>query len=304
MKQCYLYEEEVQMVIGFPSNFYYLNHVIGLILNILLAILTVFLNSITILAYRKSAQLKSKKSYFLIMLLSVSDLLVGLVGNSSYILVLITIIINYPRCPIYYVYEFATFCTSGMSIITLFGLNIERYLSILHPFFHRTKVTKSKILKVILASWLFVITLRLSYWVFGRTLSLIASTMTVVMTCSTLYVYAAIYIRVRGRPRVTETRELRERKTETRVIRGRINQIKNLQNTKMAKSCGIVVLFTYICYIPLAIVYSLPRSNIVSLLTIWSLTLGFAASSLNSLIFFWNNTTLRLEAKKLFQNII
>ena len=82
------------MVAGFPSNVYYINYIVGVIFNIFLTISTIFPNSVTILAYRRSAFLRSKKAYFLIMLLSVNDLLVGLFGNGSFVLLLVTIIVG------------------------------------------------------------------------------------------------------------------------------------------------------------------------------------------------------------------
>ena len=71
---CHFHTDEIRVITGFPSNVYYTNE-IALIFNILLTILTIFLNSVTILAFMRSTQLKRKKSYFLIMLLSVNDLL-------------------------------------------------------------------------------------------------------------------------------------------------------------------------------------------------------------------------------------
>ena len=82
------------MLLKIPSNVYYINVIAGIIFNIFLTISTIFLNSITILGYVKSAFLKSKKSYFLVMLLSVNDLLVGLFGNVSFVLLLVTILIS------------------------------------------------------------------------------------------------------------------------------------------------------------------------------------------------------------------
>jgi hypothetical protein len=93
---CYFYTDKLRMTTGFPSNVYYINYVSVLIFNILLTVLTIFLNSVTILAYIRSTHLQTKKSYFLIMLLSVNDLLVGVLGNTSFILVLAMEIIGYP----------------------------------------------------------------------------------------------------------------------------------------------------------------------------------------------------------------
>ena len=154
---CHFYTDEIRMVAGFPSNVYYINYIFRVIFNIFLTISTIFLNPVTILAYRKSALLKSKKAYFLLKLLSVNDLLVGMFGNGSFVLLLVTIIIGYRKCEIYIVLKFTAFCLAAMSVMTLLGLNIERYLSILHPIYHRTKVTKSKLLKMIIGFWLLVI---------------------------------------------------------------------------------------------------------------------------------------------------
>ena len=190
---CHFHADEIRVITGFPSNVYYINE-IALIFNILLTILTIFLNSITILAFMRSAQLKSKKSYFLIMLLSVNDLLVGLFGNSCYVVFLITIKLGYPECKISIAFEVVTFCLGSMSVMTLFALNIERYLSILHPFYHRTKVTRSTLLKMVVAFWVLGFTLRSLRFIFGKIMKMIISAATVCVVLSTLYVYISIYI--------------------------------------------------------------------------------------------------------------
>ena len=297
------FTHEIIMITGLPSNVYYINFIIGLLFNILLTVITIFLNSVTILAYARSAQLKSKKTYFLIMLLSVNDLLVGLFGNSSFVLILITIIIGYPRCKMYILFEFASFYPAALSVMTLFGLNIERYLSIIHPLYHRTKVTKSRLLKMLVGFWFLIITLRLSYLVLGRIMNIIISFVLVFIAFSTLYIYVSICIATRRRSRVAETRETEGRGTEPRVPIGRTNQGDKLRNMKMTKSCAIVVAMAFACNVPFAFTHSLPTSNILTLLALWSITLSLSVSSLNSLVFFWKNPILRKEAKKLFRNI-
>ena len=294
---CYFYTDEIGMITGFPSDVYYINYIIGLIFNILLTILTIFLNSVTILAYLRSAQLKNKKSYFLIMLLSVNDLLLGLFGNSSYVLVLFTIIIGYPRCKTEIAFEFVAFCLGSMSVMTLFALNIERYLSILHPFYHRTKVTRSRLLKILVPFWLLGFTFRSFYFVFGKYMNIMSSVVLAFIALSTLYIYISIYVAIRRRPQLTETGE---RATETRVAEGRTNQTKGLQNIKMTKSCAIVVGLVFACNLPIAFNHSQPRNNI--LVALWCTIFSFSVSSLNSLVFFWKNAILRKESKKLFHN--
>ena len=294
---CYFYMEEIRMIAGFPSKVYYINLIAVLIFNIFLTVSTIFLNSVTILAYMKSAFLKSKKSYFLIMLLSVNDLLVGLFGNGSFVTVLVTILIGYRQCEIYIVLEFTAFCLTAMSITTLLGLNIERYLSILHPFYHHTKMTKSKLLKMVVSFWLLAITLRSFYVVFGNISNTLFSFVLAFIAVFTMYIYASIYIASRRRTRVPDMQTTEVRGTEVRGSEGRTNQAYQMQNIKMAKSCAIVVGLTFICNIPYAVANSLPTSDILSLWALWSITIAFGSSSLNSLVFFWNNPVLRREAK-------
>ena len=80
-----------------------------------------------------------------------------------------------------------------MSVMTLFGLNIERYLSILHPIYHRTRVTKSKLLKMIVGFWLLMITVRSFYIVFGKIMKILLSAVLVFIAFSTLHL--CFYIR-------------------------------------------------------------------------------------------------------------
>ena len=294
---CYFHTDEIRMVTGFPSNGYYINYIVGLIVNIFLTISTIFLNSVTILAYMKSASLKSKKSHFLIMLLSVNDLMVGLFGNGSFVLVLVTIISGYPKCKIYILFEFASFYPCAMSIMTLFGLNIERYLSVLQPIYHHTKVTKSKLLRMAVGFWLLITTVRSFYIVFGKVMNMLFSVVLVSIAFSTLYIYASIYFAIRRRVPDMQTTEA----TEVRGSTGRTNQTYQIQNIKMTKCCVIVVGLTFLCNVPYAVTISLPTSDMLSLLGLWSITSVLSASSLNSLVFFWNNPVLRKEAKKLFK---
>jgi hypothetical protein len=58
-----------------------------------------------------------------------------------------------------------------------------------------------------------------------------------------------------------------------------------------------VVASTVICFLPFAIVLSLKASVFIFMfLEIWAKTLIFLSYSLNSLVFFWRNPILRIEA--------
>ena len=301
---CYFYKHEIIILVyGTASNVYYINYIAGLIFNIFLTISTTFLSSVTILAYTRSSYLKSKKSYFLVMLLSVNDLLVGLFGNGSFVLVLVAAIIDYPKCEIFTLFQLSFYYSTTMSIMTLFGLNIERYLSILHPFYHRTKVTKSKLLKMIVGFWLLIVILSLPRFVFGEKVKYMSSILVVFIAVFTSSIYVTIYITARRRPRVTKTWRTEELATNSRESERRTAEANWIQNIKMAKSSAIVVALTFTCNVPLAVLLFLPKANLNPLLAMWFCTTVLSASSFNSVVFFWNNPVLRKEAKKLFTNL-
>ena len=157
------------MPLNIPSQTYYITYVVGLICNTLLIISGIILNSATILAYWKSAQLRNKTSYFLIMLLSVLDLTVAGVGNSIFVLSLLFTLSGNPNCTITVLHETLTLFTGAMSLATLYALNIERYLCIFHPFFHRTKITKLRLVGLAAVFWLPACLQTLSYPILGDT---------------------------------------------------------------------------------------------------------------------------------------
>ena len=287
-QSCSLYNAEYIVVISFPSLIYYINHIIGLICNIVLMILAISLNSATIFAYWRSPRLKNKSSYFLIMFLSLTDLITAVFGHSVYVVTLVLTISGNQDCRIHILHEMLTFCTSAMSFSTLLTLNIERYVSVIHPFFHRTKITKLRTIGLTASSWLTCCAVTLLYPILGdvaRELTTVMMSLSILMT---MYIYLSIFLAIR--------------KTANSPLQG--NQPKTFQNLKMTKSCAIIVVCTVVCYLPYAVIRSLPASIFVTMLMeIWSKTLALVFPSLDSLVFFWKNPVLRKEAKEVFKNL-
>ena len=161
-------------------------------------------------------------------------------------------------------------------------------------------MTKSKLLKMVVSFWLLAITLCSLYVVFGNIMNILFTFVLALIAISTLYIYASIYIASRRRTRVPGMQMTGIRGTEVPGSQGRTNQAYEMQNIKMAKSCGIVVGLTFLCNIPYAVANSLSTSDVISLWVLWSITTAFISSSLNSIVLFWNNPVLRKEAKNLF----
>ena len=290
LQTCRFHNAHYVMALDIPSQTYYVNYVVASICNTLLIITGIILNAATILAYWRSARFRSKTSYFLIMMLSVFDLTGATVGNLAFVLSLAFTLHGNPNCTITILQKILTHFTAALSLATLFALNIERYLSIIHPFFHRTKITKLRLLGLAAVFWLHACVGTVSYPILGgivaRHMTMYTMVLEIVVTvCMYMVMYRAV------------------RSSAINPSERNGNQVNKLQNLKMAKSCAIVVASTVICFLPFAIVLSLKASVFIFMfLEIWAKTLIFLSFSLNSLVFFWRNPILRIEAKAVLKH--
>ena len=277
-------------VAGYASKVYYINYIAICVVNIVLMICTISLNMTTIIAYWKSSQLRKKTSFFLVMLLSFVDLTSGMFGQSSFVLTLIKSLIGDPlECQVLKAVQLMMCSFPSLSIGTLFLLNIERYLNIVHPFFTRKNVTKGKLLKAAAVFWCFAIVISIPCQMFAtRIANFITGIAILVVVLASIYFYTRIYFT--SRKAAHECRSKHEMMSEAR----------QLQDIKLAKSCAIVVCCTFLCLTPFAIVGFLMRTSHVLMTALyWAATVSFASSTLNSVIFFWRNPMLRKEARKI-----
>ena len=268
---------------------YYINHVICFQFNVLIIFSSTILNTTTVLAYWKSSQLRKKTSYFLIMLLSLSDLGTALGCSLFHSITLLRNMLGLENSSLTSPFIILTYVFSGMSYSILCVLNIERYLGIVHPLFHRKKVNKARVLKAIVLFWLgclivgslILLDTKIGNFVLGTSMSL---NLTILIT-----IYVKIFLTGGG--------------TATKNFSGSGNtQLKAyLRKIKLAKSCLIVVGCSYVCFVPTAVMPFLPDVPFVYIvLRAWTANLLFANSTVNSVIFFWRNKILRNEAKLIF----
>lgn len=265
---------------------YYINHVVCLPFALLVMCSTIILNALAVLVFWRSSQLRKKTSYFLIMLLSLSDLGVGIVCAPLLSITLMKEILGVKSSQMWTPLITLGFVFSGLSWSILFVLNVERYLGIVHPLFHKTKVNKSRVLKAVSFLWFnvgIVFSIVLLYPRIGnflKGLELIGN-LTILIT-----LYVKIFL-AGGRKAVNNSSDT-ENKRQKAFSR----------NIKLAKSCLIVISCSYLCLLPLVLMSFLPKTYFVELvLRPWTANLLFANSTLNSVVLFWRNQTLRNEAK-------
>ena len=116
------------------------------ILNVSFMVAGIFLNSVVINSLWRSPQLRMKPCYFMIFVLSCFDLTV--VTSTHPVLMLSTLLWSFQihRREIKVTREYIFLLLVGFSMFALFTLTVKRFLSVKFPIFHRTSVTKRRLL--------------------------------------------------------------------------------------------------------------------------------------------------------------
>ena len=144
---------------------HFVNLLFIIVVNILFFFSGICLNSLVIVSFWRSVQLRKKLCYFTIMILSCCDLLVVLTLHPVTALVtmlwLTEKITVYPgRLMICYQLSHTFF---GFSLLALLVLSVDQYLATHYPIFHRTSVTKGKLLTLFTFLVIIVIALLVIY---------------------------------------------------------------------------------------------------------------------------------------------
>ena len=292
--KCVLGDIEYPFLTRFPSSFY-VSHVVCLILNIIQTLLIISLNYLAIHAFCKSAQLKRKATLFVVMLLSTNDLAIGIIAEPLFLLLLSREIFATENC-LYLLLNVTTLnILLAISMTTFLVLNFEIYLSIIHPIFHQTKISKKRVLYLLLLLW-FLIVAR-TYFVVRhlnqKTSQFIATFLISLAMLAMVYMHTRIFAAIRKRRRFKVGASPSTPKHGKTFLSG----------VRDAKSCLLVLVSTVCCYLLAAIDNGIgTRSTHMGIvLSRWSTTFVLSASVLNSLVFYWRNNLLRKEAIRILR---
>jgi lipid-A-disaccharide synthase-like uncharacterized protein len=208
----------------------------------------IFLNSVVIISLWRSSQLRKKLCYFMILVLSCSDLAVVTITHPFLIVSTIYFAqeeineILHEACT----KESINFILHGCSLIVLFTLNVERFLAVTCPFFHQASVTKTRLL-CFQAFWT-VIVIGLSPLVYFN-LETIVDTFACVSISSLLFlfIYSNYKIRIiakskRADERVAPTTGMDENR-KTRIL-----NLKSFSTCSLAVGCFFCYFCPYIIY--------------------------------------------------------
>ena len=177
----------------------------------------------------------------------------------------------------------------GLAIVTVLGMNLERYIAVIHP--HQYKAYQRSLLKLLIFLLVFIPTHFAFYghlaW-YKKISKLLLALYTFVPYVFTVYVYVKIYLKLRHLDRV------------------RISNNKNAgnpaathrNNTKKTQSLmSFLVVGSYLlCYLPMVMIRVLKLDEASLLVKMylrpWSTTLLLSSFSVNALVYGWRSAKL------------
>ena len=264
------------------------------VVNIIFTFPGVVLNTLVIVSIWKSSQLRKKLCHFMIMVLSCFDLVVVVTSHPGLLFCLIFWLReDYNMLSAWIMCIHLVKVLTGFSFCALVVMSIERYLGAYYPIFHRTSVTKRRLL-TLLAMLLIISTIfDLIYIsdIISRAFSVII--FIIVVFLPLLYLNFKLF---------NISREVRGRKATSPEKRTTIN-LNSISACLLVVVCLVVLSIACIVFIVFNIISKNNQTPTVRLSSIWGATFFTINCTFNSLIFFWKNKVLRTEGKKILKTL-
>jgi len=274
-------------------------YIVSCVLNVLLTITAIVLNSVTIQALRKASSL-SKPLRTLLLSLAFTDLGVGLLCHPFNIAFLIKWLRqnmeNYPTCAAYTAFTLITNSLSKASFSGIAALSVDRFLAIHLHLRYQELVTHRRVGGVVVVMWILSVLFALFRFLVSTDITYVVFAINgiicyVVSAC----LYFRIYLAVR------------RHKHQIQAQNGEI-----AANVASASKSAVGTFYVYLvflfCYLPnsfsLAFI-ALQGSNAqTKVSTIYTWTLVLLNSSLNPVIYCWKLRPIRRAVMDILRNIL
>ena len=275
----------------------YIQSVFLCVVNVLLTCAGIFLNILVIVSFwRSSAYLQSKLYYFMIMVLSFFDILVVITSHPLLFIRLVWWLNEMNDPPIPAIAQYFSHVFACFSIMALLVMSIERYLGAYYPFFHRTSLTRRRLLTLLAVFSLVTIILTIIA-VKHLVISLIILSV-IVFPPFVFFNYKLFMISRKVRRDIANRRD----NTSSPEISTLRDNLKKISTCLLAVGCLLLVFIPIFIFIALSLAgFKLGENAIFKMVIFWTKTISNANSTLNCLIFFWKDDVLRREGKKAFK---
>ena len=264
-------------------------------LNAVFSLLTSTGNIIILYIICKKQELHSPP-FTLLFCLSVSDLFVGLICQPCFVVYNIAELSEHfsVYCKFRITQTISSYITSGMSLVTLSGISIDRLLALTLHLRYNTVVTVNRIVRTVSVFWIvliMVVVLRfwISEWIIFCTLLLLSTF--VVTTLSTLKIFQIVR---RHQRQITKQQQSIE-----------FNTITALKCRKSAVTTIFVYGLFVFFYLPFGVTMLVDSFNGytpgVKIAYMYTGTVVFINSFLNPLVYCWRITEVRRAVKNLLK---
>lgn len=266
----------------------------------------IFLNSLVILSFWKSAKLRKQQCYFMILVLACTDLVVVAVIHPLLVYSAILWFTNYDK------FHFIFDPFFGFSMFSLLTMNLERYWAVRHPYFHQRSITKRRLLGLLLIFWLFVVVM-----------SVVSHKKVIEVQLPGLAILGAILlliIYINYQMLVTVRTIKRNEAKRMLTMRCSADTVENLNQSATERSpnershpnsvstCFMAVLCFFVCSLPVLVhngIWFAKEDTLADKirmpLLLWAQTFLSMNSTFNCLIFFYKTRALSCEGKKLLK---
>ena len=279
---------------------YFVNLMFIFVVNILFFFSGICLNSLVIVSFWRSVQLRKKLCYFMIIILSCYDLLFALTSHPTMTLTAILWLTEmFSLSPGWL--EILLGLSNILifaSLLALLVMSVDRYLATHYPLFHRASVTKGKLLT--LFTFLFfiqstVMTISINSLVISYQVGLLMLGI-LYIPCMLLINYELFTVAMKNRRRRNKG-ILPERKKSF--------SFKNISGCLLVVACLLVLYIPSVVYIVLRLTSKEGENTLdkAGLVGIWCATTAAMNSTFNCLIFYWKNKTLRTEGMKIIKSM-
>ena len=265
------------------------------VVNIIFTFSGIISNILVIVSFWKSSHLRKKLCHFLMLVLSCFDLL-AVVTNQAGTLLYLIFWLKEDYHLLLKMAIFLHFCDAffGLSFCVLLVMCIERYLGAYYPFFHRTSVTRRRLLTLLVilsSSHIISYVLSANDMIISWTIVLIIDTIAILPPL--LYLNFKLF---------KISRKVRRRNATSPEVRSTVN-FKSISTCLLVVLCLSALTIACSVYIVFDTISENKQATSVRLSLIWSTTIYTMNCTSNSLIFFWKNKVLRTEGKKLLKTL-
>ena len=281
------------------SRYILIANIIACILNAMFSLMTVTGNFIILLAIRKTRELHSP-SFFLLGCLAFSDLVVGLVCQTSFMAYVIAELgENFNAyCTLRLIHVISGWITTGASYLTLAAVSIDRFLALTLHLRYNMIVTVPRVFIVVCVLWITCITgVLLRFWLSNWiTYALGVMILTFFVTAlSALKIFQIVR---------RHLRQIHGQNTAGNLPTNTVNAIK-------CRKSAVTVLYVHglqlVFYLPICVTMFVETfggyNRPVKIAFIFSATAVCINSCLNPLVYCWRSREIRLAVRGVLRKI-